>query len=383
MEERPTTPPAAAQPTPQGQRSSQWLVVVIIVLVLLGLCVAGYVAVRGMMTVSETITNEVANINTATRVSNPVPLDPSTVDSSIVAATLLSPDEVSTILSDNAYAGLVEFNDQLDSSLPDGYTFYVARTWYTEDFEARIANAITQYPTAEAAQQAIQILAADFEQLAPDKKVGDSSVVYRSDGDAVVYRFTFGNYVFKVQMFPLAHDTSSLTEATRLAAAQLQHFEDVLSGQIALPEETAAMKTVPTTLTGGTYIGTAPVTEEEWLSAIVADDIAGMTDGALSRFSWQARPGEVIEVTALEFLSESLAQEYQAYLVLDVAEDEVVTLPETMGDYVDAIGDEYIVELQAVRDNFVIDVSIFAPFGTLDPEAARTDLIPIAQEVLN
>jgi hypothetical protein len=323
------------------------------------------------------------------------------INDSLLALALLNSKDVHSVINHKTIRpSLIELNDHLNPSIDKEYYFYVARTWYArKNGQPIITNAITQFKDTLTAKVAITQSPQHFIELTPSKPLGDSMTLYYQAPDknkvaSILYRFTVQNYVAKVQLFTTVNDTAAsdaviqeqlLPMATALAQQQADHITTLLAGTFPVPALSATQKLLPPTLNNTRYIGMVPFSAAEWLAvtnALKKKTIVGFSDGALNRFQLNSRPQEVVEVAVMQFNSPTTAKQFLAELVKDPATS--LELPATFGEYSHAIQEDNfgLVELRAVKGQYVIDISIFAPFGDINMAAASTDIITISDEVL-
>lgn len=409
----------APSPTPP-KKSHVWVWVLIIILVLIfagiGTCVYGLKNWMGIESypigdgsdVIGTLTNNQTNITTANtnslaNLELSEPVDETSLTDSQLAYALLTPEDMVKVEGlGTVRPSFIELNDHLDTTPPDNYAFFVGRSWYTPEANMRIGSAIVKNVTVEDARNFVDVRSDGKSLVTSLDPLGDYSVAYYESAEegipaSMTYRFTVNTLAVKVQVFSttdaILSDADIQAEltllATNVAQAQLTRLQHFLDGALPDIEQTRAYLKVPRTLTGTSLVGSVPVTEEEWLGVTgeysLEADVPGLYNGAMSRFSVTARPEEVVEVTALEFLNNSLAQSFQDQLLSEngVTEGKEITPPEELADAVDAIAYEDVVEAQIVIENYVIDVTLFSPFGEFDKAAAGTDVITMSQEIFN
>lgn len=339
----------------------------------------------------------------------------STLTSTAIAFALLTDDEMQAIQGlEEAHPALVEMADHLDTSREDAYLYYVARVWSDPlRSDVWVANAITLYSSKEEAMLGTDRLVGGVETLPDASTVGDYSFAMYADPDEgdplfesnlpnVTYRFVVGPCSVKVRVFaqgdlvalPVDSMKSELERmAYALASAQAERLEAVLNDKwfaaadltdttTLLPN--AALLHLPESLSGTTLIGTASFTQREWrgLEGNFDQDIPGFQSGVLRRFEIETRPGEVVEVALFEFGTPTAAQAFQSELVKGEGYT-VLALEEDLEAVADAVTlDEVMYELQMVQSHYMVDVSVFSPFGEIDPQAAEADMQAFAQEVL-
>ena len=163
----------------------------------------------------------------------------------------------------------------------------------------------------------------------------------------------------------------------------------MIAGKIAAVSNDAILQ-LPGTISGTKLIGTVPVSDQEWLGTdgtYKRDSVAGYVDGGLRRFSIVSRPHEVVEVIFMGFRTSDDAKKYFDERKPSAKDDtiEIVSLPKTLTDkganalYV--IKGE-VADLEAVKGNYMVDLAIFSPFGSVDKAAAEKDLARMAEEIL-
>lgn len=324
------------------------------------------------------------------------------INDTTLAQALLTEDDITTVDGmEDARPAVVELNDHLDTTIPADYNFYVAQMWYDRPTSTTLLQtAITQLADPQTAQAAIVAQAKDFTPVAEAKSVGDTTVVYyqaANDEDQAVltYRFTVDQYSTKVQVYATTDDALSDTElqtamtpiAYDLAARQANKLKAFLNGQYTPPQPTPVMQHLPTILPATTYVGQVAMTDQEWLGVsfdMERDHLTGYTSGGVGRFKMMNNKDEVVEVAMMEFDTAEHAQTFQAELKagIDGQTTTKIEVPADLGvDQVDAIHRPGLVELQALQDNYVIDISIFAPFSPTD-EPSKDDLLTMSREVL-
>lgn len=400
-------PEVTPTPTNTGKKSHVWLWVLLIILILIAL---GVVTCTWAFKVIFTPSNIEVSLNTNTSVPSFAvntqltnPRDEASITDSDLGWALLASEDVTNIaLLEEVRPSLIELNDHLDNLPPENYSFFVGRSWSTvPEGELKLGTALVKNASAADAQNFVQVRSADQTVLSNPPKLGDSVVMYyepASEGTSasVTVRFTQGSIAAKVQVFATGGGVYSDSElqaglssvAKAVAQAQANRLTSFLDNTLDGPEQTASLSKTPTTLVGGTFVGSVPVTEEEWLGVTgdfsQAADISGLMDGALSRFSVDARPEEVAEVTVLQFLTNSLAESFKSDLLNDLEStgSTEVVLSGDLAEAADAVVSESVAEIQIVQDNFVIDLTIFSPFGEFDMEAAQADVVTMGQDLL-
>lgn len=299
----------------------------------------------------------------------------------------MSADEVATVLLNEVDVlgtvfavrpQTVQFNDHLDELDNTDSEFFVSRQWINElDGKAVLANAITKYISAAVAQEQIIELAGDHERLQPEVVVGDSQVVYQ-DGDLVTYRFVMGVYGVRVT-------ADTLTTATDLAELQADKLADIGHAPNIELSSNAAVQHLPEAVTGGTLLGTASVTAEEWLGTILdveSEEIEGFVTGGVRRWQMTGRPAEVVEITILEMETAEAATTFAAGLLPSSDVGIEIELPASIANLADAVDNANVIELQAGVGNYFVDIVIMAPFGELDVETAKANIVTIGQDVI-
>lgn len=280
----------------------------------------------------------------------------------------------------------VQFNDHLDEQLDlerldeeDSSEFFVSRAWWDEmTGETAIHNAITKYVSTDVAQAQIIALAGGREQIQPAVAVGDSQVVYDDGDSGVTYRFTMGVYGVRVS-------ADTLTTATNLAQLQAGKLADIGHAPNVELSSNDAVQHLPATVTGGTLLGTGSVTAEEWLGTtynLESDTIPGFVTGGLRRWQITDRPAEIVEVTVLEMETADAATSFAEDLLPSSDVDLELELPASIADQADAVDNTDLFELQAGIGNYFIDITIMAPFGQIDVEAAQADLVAMSEAVI-
>lgn len=310
----------------------------------------------------------------------------------------------------------IEFNDHMEpeeASAP--YKSVVGRgTMDRNTGLIFVSNAIVSFNSREEAQNFMTTKSNGKTKLTPKKQYGEASAVYFQEADeidpaSVTYRLTQATVAMKIQVFDrpnrLDEGTNSVTMATaaeekllslaeKLAAKQLEKTKRVLNGfeRFSNEPQNVAMRKLPKTIAGATYIGTAKVEGSDWLG-ITRDfehnTFEGFQSGGLTRFHHTTRPKEAVEVVVLEFKTPEQAAAYQNnFLNTGVAVDETIDiseieLPESIDAFAGGLLQETLAEIQAVKGRFIVDISILSPFDVIDKEAAVSDLTKIAETVLS
>lgn len=326
------------------------------------------------------------------------------LDDTALAFSLLTVEEVKTIDDiSNARPSLLEFNDHLDNNRDDSYISFVARQWFNPDTgDVRIGNAISTYADKDLAQAGLEKLAGDNERIEKFTPIGDKSLLLYEKANeellllpALTYRFTVDNYAVRVTVHTLLENPTVeeiqeelLPTLELLAKAQYNRLLNVINGSITGPETNPAMEKLPKTVSGTDFLGTAVVSALEWrgLEANFKEtDISGFKSGAISYFKIQSRPDELLEVTIMEFDGEESAKSFQEQLIPVTPIDGVspLELSEELDETSDALSYEWGVELQSYQGNYMIDVSILAPFGEItDKDATIADLEKMTKEII-
>ncbi|MBI4836586.1 MAG: hypothetical protein HY817_04985 [Candidatus Abawacabacteria bacterium] len=328
-----------------------------------------------------------------------------TVDDSLLAQALLTAPDLNSISRfSHSRPTLTELNHHLDPILKD-YEFYVAKSWFDRDYERmNMQNSIIKYVSAEAAQKSMMERAKGFETItikASQEDIGDARIAYYQPGESgedphIVYRFTLGIYGVKIALpttaKQIANDADQKTGlaalASQIAKVQSQRLVDLSKDKLTIATNNA-MQRLPEKISGTQWIGTLPVSDQEWLGTqheFKADTLPGFVSAGLSRFAILERPNEIVEVTVLEFKTSADAQRFQSELVpfAQSQEGEVLKLPPSLiAKKADAVAQKFgMVELQAAPSNYVVDVSIFAPFADTNMEMAKKDIIKMSEEAL-
>lgn len=327
------------------------------------------------------------------------------VDDSALALALLNSLDVAVVL-DNMRPATIELNDQMDKDYLSGYSFFITRRWYdrTEGTEL-LFTALTKYPTAEAAQSDAERLVENYDAVSVDQ-LGDTTFVgyddplhyYGSPSDpaTLVYRFTYGPYMAKVEVVDTgnAFDENSVIQARLVAIAeplaqrQYEKLVDLVQAPTTETVTNPAIEHLPMTLSGATLIGTVAVSDEEWLGVtqdFEREALAGFISGGMNRFVFDDQDDHVAEVTVLEFATAEQAQTFQAELLTEgeaAATGTEIALPDTIAAVADALEQETFTEFQAAVNNYFIDVTVFAPFAETDMEFSRAQLITTSEEVI-
>lgn len=299
-----------------------------------------------------------------------------------------------------AMPSLAEFNDHLENTRSDAYTYYVAQAWYdsTKEDSIQIDNAINVYNSVADAKAGLEKLSSGLAEITGSGAIGDAMhVLYQSSGDgvpaAVIYRYQIDRYAAKVAVYETdstpAFDADVQAElepqAYALAVAQAERLQQLVDGTLDEPilyQEVYDL--LPATLSGTTPLGSSPVTATEWLT--IERNFSGVFNGfdsaALRRFQVNDRPDEVVEVVIFKMLNKEYADGFISDLV-GKADDEYL-LPYFLVDSSKAkyLPGGYGIELQGQYKNYIVDVTIMAPFGAFDSEAAGADLETMSDEVL-
>lgn len=318
------------------------------------------------------------------------------------AYALLTPSDVWSVpaLDEIAFPSMIEFNDHLDTSRTDVYTYYIARAWFdsTKDDNIQIENTINVYDSAVDAVTGLDQLTAQSAKITGSGPVGDVSYALfqpKSDGvsAAVFYRFQLDRYTAKVAVYDTDESSASEAElqaelepqAYALAVLQAEKLEQLSAGtldnSILYPD---TYNLLPDAITGATLLGSTEVTETEWITVErnFSKDIPYLESTVMNRFQVNARPDEVIEIVVFNFFNSDYADSFTNEFI--GAEDEELLLPYFLVDSSSAkyLPDGYGIELQGRYKNYVVDVTIMAPFGEFDTDAAITDLEQAADQVL-
>ncbi|MBI5728593.1 MAG: hypothetical protein HY984_02470 [Candidatus Magasanikbacteria bacterium] len=321
-------------------------------------------------------------------------------DTALASALLTVVDVGATPVVATAAPGLIELNDNLDPTLPDGSLFYVAREWHNPvNGSTWFVNALTKYASSETAKAGIEKLSQDFSRIEiKGEPVGDSMIAYIQPTQGNIpgglsIRFTVAGLAGKVQM--MTASTSAATDTMLvplydLAKAQADKLRGLAAkGAMDFPPATNALKFTPKSLAGFRYIGSVPVTSLEWMGVAIEKDKSKTPQfitGALSRFNFNTRPGEVAEVIVMEFATADEATAFRNDLIAEALRENIglpLPLPAELDGVADAVEQESMLELQAALGTYVVDVNVFSPFGEINKFVAKEDLIKISQEVVN
>ncbi len=323
------------------------------------------------------------------------------LDDTKLAFGLLTLDEVKTIDEiSNVHPSLIEFNDHLDNNREDVYVSFIARQWMNPlTGNVRIGNAITNYSDANLAQSGLEKLAGDAERIEEFAPVGDKNLLlYEKANDefqlpaGLTYRFTLENYSVRVTVYTILENATDdeiqkelLPIVEVLAKAQYERLSKVLNGSIIGPETNPAMEKLPEAIAGTDLIGTATVSALEWRGvegSFEESGIPGFKSGALSVFKMQSRPDELVEITVMEFDTQESAKNFQQQLLPEGVAP--IKLSEALDETSDAISFPGGFELQSFQGNYMIDVSIFAPFGEIAEESVvMADMEKITTEIIS
>lgn len=312
-----------------------------------------------------------------------------------VALALLTPAEVAGVKGlAKAAPSVLEFNGRLDTTRRDAYDFYVARLWLNPmSGNDWITNAITVYNSKKLAESGLQAFARKGKNI-EGLPVGDASVVVwqpaaKKEPAGLNYRFLVGRFAARVGLnFPAGTTPQQakrwLPQLHELAVAQALRLQQLEKGKLksSFPKELS--KLLPKKFPGTSLLGTALFTAQERRATEHSfksrGKIAGFRTGILRRFLLNDRPEEVVEVAVLEFDSAAAAWAFKTELrhakgpQIQVASDLAGhSMAKDFGD---------LVELQSVQDRYVIDVTVMAPFGTLNKGLAKNELSTFTQQTL-
>lgn len=312
-----------------------------------------------------------------------------------VALALLTPAQVAGVKGlAKAAPSVLEFNGRLDTTRRDAYDFYVARLWLNPaNGSDWITNAITVYDSKKSAEAGLQAMAGKGTKI-EGLPVGDQSVVVwqaaaKKEPAGLNYRFLVGRFAARVGFnFPAKTTPQQakrwLPQLHELAVAQALRLQQLEEGKLktSFPKELAKLlpKKLPATSLLGTALFTAPerrATEHNFKSH---GKIAGFQNGILRRFLLNDRPEEVVEVAVLEFDSGHSAAVFKAELQHSKGPQIQIASDLTGHSLAKDFGD--LVELQSVQDRYVIDVTVMAPFGTLNKGLAKNELSTFTQKTL-
>ncbi|MBI2415071.1 MAG: hypothetical protein HYV33_00220 [Candidatus Kerfeldbacteria bacterium] len=307
------------------------------------------------------------------------------LDDSRLGLALLTSDEVRTVAAvAQTHPALVEFNDHLQDRADESYISFVARNWFDPaSGNSRMSNAISRYTSATEAAGSLALLVGDAPRLETNVAIGDSSLAVQTS-DSVIYRFSADEYSVKIEVVATADQFAAndlLAVAEQLAQVQQQRLTAVAEGNITLTSNTA-MERLPNTLTDLTALGTTAVTALEWRGVehnFNSTTIDGFINGAMRRFQFNNQLDQIVEVTVMEFASTEQANEFQWEII---GQAPTIVLPDQLSNTANAVDFGELVELQSRQGNYVIDISIFAPFGKIDKTGATADLKTVAAEVL-
>lgn len=312
-----------------------------------------------------------------------------------VALALLTPAEVGGVaVVAKAQPALVEFNGRLDNTRNDAYDFYVARLWMNPaNGNDWITNAITVYGSKKSAAAGLKAFASKGTKI-EGLPVGDESVVLwqsavKKESASLTYRFQFGRFAARVGLNLPAGTTKQqakrwLPEVYELAAAQASRLRQLEKGELKPDFPKEIVNLLPKKLPGTSLLGTALFTAQERRAMEhnfqTRGRIAGFRAGILRRFVLNDRPEEVVEVAVLEFDSGHSAAVFKAELQHSKGPQIQIASDLTGHSLAKDFGD--LVELQSVQDRYVVDVTLMAPFGTLNKGLAQNELSTFAQKTL-
>lgn len=400
-----------------------WCLLPIVILLLLGVgvCAVGFFSVAGLNKTSTlelanqlaanannalTTTPSTASTNTSVNVMNfrPVAVTEADLTDSQLANALFTPADISGITAlGPVRPSVVELNSHLDPTPPDNYSFFDGRAWYAlPSGDLRISSAVVKNLTSADAVNFITVRSAGKTLLSDNgitQGIGDQSVMYYEPASdafpaSVTIRFTRSTLAAKITVYAMSDEvkteaefqTTLTTMALAVAEAQDARLQDFLANTLPVVEASPSLtSSALVSLSNATLVGRIPVTEQEWMG-VTADygldsKITGLADAAVSSFSVDARPEEVVEVTILDFYGAEFPGEHLSQLITSDNVQTEVTLPAGIADVADALANETIAESQMVMGSYLIDVSVFSPFGTLDQAAATQDLIKWTQEL--
>ncbi|EKD76686.1 MAG: hypothetical protein ACD_43C00021G0001, partial [uncultured bacterium] len=209
----------------------------------------------------------------------------------------------------------------------------------------------------------------------------------------LTYRFAVGQYSVRLTLFSTTTPEADLATAEQdllpqlesIAIVQHNKLVDVLTVATVTVSTNTAIEHLPESLAGATELGTTTVNFIEWYGItynLESDEFPGFISGGLRRWQITARPDEVIEATVIEFATADQATAFVKELLPSLPDATELTLPETIADSADAVNNNGFLELQVAQGNFVIDLSLFAPFGSIDETAAVTDLVNHSETVV-
>ncbi|OGY79326.1 MAG: hypothetical protein A3B74_00570 [Candidatus Kerfeldbacteria bacterium RIFCSPHIGHO2_02_FULL_42_14] len=412
------TPSSDAASRSLASKSNLWIYIIIAVVIVV-IVVIMYVVLgasdqdktKGSSQKSKTTVTNAMSTNESMEVLDATTLELSDRD---MALALLTENEIATVTrqSGQIRSAPVEFNDHLEEDSWDYVTFVARITNYRSTGTPFVENAVTRHLSTEGAQQGIVEKAGDYQRIDLPEKIGDSSLAYfipAGDGypAAVGVRFTYAFWSAKVfvydvkpssvvlseeELAELASDDALITELTPLATAlakkQLTKVKQLASGdeRYLAPRDNVAVSRLPHVLPNSTYIGEATVTDKEWFGMTKEFDkevLPGFISGGLVRHKIDSRKDEVVEIILLEFDAPTIPDAYKKNFVQSGGSAvEEITLPAHIDLTSDAIIQDTIAELQSAQGNYLIDVSIFSPFNTIDREAATQDLLIITDYYL-
>lgn len=324
-----------------------------------------------------------------------------TITDSDMALALLPEVSVSEVVGRTLKSALVQFNDHLEPTSGYEYTSYLGQSYSDSEHREVVSIALARYESNEAAKVGMEFKAANDPRLATPK----SSMQYffahytpqtADMPDSVSVRIVYENFSAKLQIFDVENKVSSekdadilMEQAFNLALAQNMNLERLVKGEFSYEkaEKNEAMKRLPMTLSGATYIGSTGVTKSQWISLTREDEakLVGFKSGGLSRFKLDARPDEVVEVVVMEFDKNENALAYRNSLTVGGAfaeeNGQVITLQGEMAKDAIAMMTDFVTELEFVRGPYLIDISIFSPFAERNEEAAKVDIVTFGQQL--
>lgn len=321
---------------------------------------------------------------------------------------VLTPDEVATAMVNEVdllgqlfavRPEIIQFNDHLDVTTADDAEFFLARHWWDEvSGTTAFENAITKYYSPATAATAIAELAEDKAEVTPTVELGDVQAIYFEPATAersasLTYRYAVGQYGVRLTLFSTTDPEADqatvvddlLGQLEAVAITQHNKLVDVVTAESVTVPTNVAIEHLPATLAGAEVLGTTTANFMEWFGTtynLESEDFPGFTSAGVRRFQLTARPDEVVEITVIEFATATQATDFVAGLLPSLPEATEVGLPDSIAAIADAVNNGGLLEMQAARGRFAIDLTLFAPFGAIDETAATADLADLSATVV-
>lgn len=333
------------------------------------------------------------------------------ITSSELVLTLLTQEEVESAinLKGSILSLLPQFYDKLN---PEDVAKYhhsdlVARLFISKNSgDLLIDTAITLFDSEQKAKDFIMLRANESGAKTSYSFNGTVLTSYlTSNADetnppSATLRFAINNLVAKIIVYggnpTIDYTTPELLGALikPLATEQKTKMEQLLSGKIPgslnLGETNMALNNMPYTLPGAELIGAIPITQQEWLGEtqkLGTDKLQGFVSGSQGNFKLPNLPKHILSIIVMEFENkEDALKEQQLFLTegahLDDSSSEELTLPESLKSFSTARISDSIAEVQAVSRVYLYDIAIFSPYGEIDKEKAKEEIVKYTQIVL-